>query len=193
MSTKTHQGRKKMQPIRDRKKITEVKEWLLLKKDTRYSFLFTLGVNTGLRVSDLLKLRVSDVKDKQVIYLYIEKTKRELEIPLNAFIQKEIEEYIKFSKEDDYLFPSRVGVNRPLTRQMISQVFREAAAELDIERMNTHTMRKSFGYWYYKQHNDVYFLMKLFGHNTQSQTLDYIGIESEEIAKTIKNFSLGDD
>lgn len=182
-----------MQPIRDRKKITDVKDWLLLQKDARFSFLFVLGVNTGLRVSDLLRLTVSDVRNKDIVYVAVAKTNKKIEVPLSLYIKKEIEKYIKFKEDKDCLFPSRVGVNRPLTRQRVSQIFREAADALDIDRMNTHTMRKSFGYWYYKEHKDIYFLMKLFGHQTQTQTLDYIGIESEEIAKTMEKFSLGSD
>lgn len=193
MTTNISHQRGKMEPIRDRKKITEMKDWLLLNKGSKYSFLFVLGTNSGLRVSDLLRLRVIDVKDRSVLRFKVQKTNRTLEVPLGRFIQKEISNYIQFKDDNEVLFPSRVGVNRPLTRQMVSQVFREGSEILQIENLNTHTMRKTFGYWYYKQHQDIYFLMKLFGHNSQTQTLDYIGVEMEEISKTMEDFSLGDD
>lgn len=185
-------GREKgrMQPIRNRAKISEMKHWLLYNKGVKYSFLFDLGINSGLRVSDLLKLKVSDVRNKKVLYLIMEKTEKELAVHLNPYIQSEIVRYIEFKEDKEYLFSSREGVNRPLTRQMISQTFKEAAGALGLEKVNTHTMRKSFGYWYYKEKRDVYFLMKLFGHNTQAQTLQYIGIEDDEIADTLQDFSL---
>jgi site-specific recombinase XerD len=148
-------------------------------------------VNTGLRISDLLRLKVKDVRNKSVIYLVMEKTDKELAVPLNPYIQGEIIRYTDWKKDKDYLFTSREGVNKPLTRQMVSQVIKEAAEALGFdEKINTHTMRKTFGYWYYKEKKDVYFLMKLFGHNTQSQTLEYIGIETEEISKSLEDFSL---
>lgn len=182
-----------MQPIRDRKKIAEMRDWLLMNKGVKYSFLFLLGSNTGLRVSDLLELKAKDVKNKTVLYLVMEKSEKEVAIPLNPFIKSEIAKYTEWLNDDDYLFSSREGENKPVTRQMVSQNFKECAAALGLEKINTHTMRKSFGYWYYKETQDVYFLMKLFGHNTQRQTLDYIGIEAEEIAETMKNFNVGAD
>lgn len=194
-TTRKKRGRKPgaMQPIRDRKTISDVKNWLLTEKGAKYAFLFTLGINTGLRVSDLLRLKVKDVKHKSILYIKLKKTERTVEIPLNSFIREEIAAYIQFKKDEDYLFPSRMGVNRPLTRQMISLVLTEAAKALELDRINTHSMRKTFGYWHYKQFQDVRFLMKLFGHHSQSQTLDYIGITTEEMAEAMESFQLGND
>ncbi|MCQ6289391.1 recombinase, partial [Bacillus cereus] len=53
----------------------------------------------------------------------------------------------------------------------------------------THSMRKTFGYHYYKQEKDVYSLIKLFGHQTQSETLRYIVIEQDEMRKTMDRFT----
>lgn len=180
----------KMQPVRDREKLARIKRWLLQNKGQTYEFLFHLGINTGLRVSDLLRLKVKDVKGKSTIFIIMEKTEKEVTVYLNTHLRSEIDKYVEFKKDEDFLFQSREGVNRPLTRQRVSQVFKEASLALEIERFNTHSMRKSFGYWYYKENKDVYYLMMLFGHNTQQQTLDYIGLYQEEVESTMQNFHL---
>lgn len=179
-----------MSPIRSKEEIQKIKDWLLKNKGYKYYFLWTLGTNTGLRISDLLSLRVRDVRGKTQFAIVTEKTKKEVWVILNPYIRDEIKKYTEGMEEHHFLFQSRVGVNKKLTRQMASSVLTEAATVLGIERMNSHSMRKSFGYWYYKQNQDVYYLMKLFGHRTQTQTLQYIGVELEEIEKTMQNFAV---
>lgn len=181
---------KAMQPIRSKEEMEQIKDWLLRNKGYKYYFLWTLGCNTGLRITDLLSLRVSDVRGKTRFAIVTEKNGKEVWVILNPYIQQEITKYTADMEEHHYLFQSRVGVNRQITRQMASSVLSEAADALGIERMNSHSMRKSFGYWYYKQTQDVYYLMKLFGHRTQSQTMQYIGVELEEIEKTMQHFSV---
>jgi integrase len=181
-----------MEPIRDRKQINDIKNWLLNEQGVKYSFLFLLGVNTGLRISDLLRLRVRDVKDKAVLTVVMEKTEKEVKIPLNFFIRQEITQYVEFKSENEYLFLNR-SRSGAITRQRVSQVFKKVSAAFKIEKFNTHSMRKTFGYWYYLEKKDVYFLMKLFGHKTQAQTLDYIGIELDMLRDSIESFSLGQE
>ncbi|MGN5653927.1 tyrosine-type recombinase/integrase [Bacillus sp. Brlt_9] len=180
----------KMQPLRNKEQIEQMKSWLMMNKGYKYYMLFTLGINTGLRISDLLQLKVSDVRNKTYISIIIQKTNKELDLVLAPYIREELEKYVEGKEDKEYLFTSRVGVNKPISRVMASMVIKEAADTLGLEKVNTHTMRKTFGYWYYKQNRDVYFLMNLFGHQTQTQTLQYIGIELEEIAKTMQNFAL---
>lgn len=57
--------------------------------------------------------------------------------------------------------------------------------------IGTHTMRKTFGYWHYKQFKDVAELQMILNHSHPRITLDYIGITEEQIEQNMKNFSLG--
>ena len=178
----------KMQPIKKKKLIEDIKNWLMNEKDEKYSFLFTMGCNTGLRVSDLLKLKVDDVKGKSVLRVISEKTEKELGVPLNPYIRSEIANYTKEMNSEDFLFRSREGQNKAVSRQMVSMVLKEVAAVFNLESFNTHSMRKTFGYWYYDATKDVYLLMKLFGHTSQSQTMVYIGVEEDELVQSLENF-----
>jgi len=49
-----------------------------------------------------------------------------------------------------------------------------------VESIGTHTMRKTFGYWFYKQTKDVAMLQEILNHSTPQITLTYIGINKEE-------------
>lgn len=62
-----------VEPIRDKRKIELVKV-ILKKNDFRDYMLFLMGINSGLRISDILKLKVSDVRGKQYIEVKEQKT-----------------------------------------------------------------------------------------------------------------------
>lgn len=179
------------EPIRSLEKIEQMKDWLLQNSSYRNYFLFYFGINTGLRISDILRLRVKDVRVKDVMKIKMEKTDTTVEVYFNSVLQQEIAKYTSNRADSDWLFPSRQG-DKPITRQM-AHTFLHKAAEacgIDSEQWGTHSMRKTFGYHYYQRKKDVYYLMKLFGHATQGQTLQYIGVEADEIRKTMEDFTL---
>ena len=178
------------EPVRDTQKIRQMKEWLLVNKTYRDFFLLYLGLNMGLRIVDLLRLRVMDVRNKADLRVGMEKTNKEVVIPLNAEVQLEIDKYIKDKSETDYLFASREGENKAITSKQAQRVLKEAADACGVEQWGSHSMRKSFGYHFYRLNRDVVYLMKLFGHTSQSQTLVYIGITADEIRDSMKNFTL---
>lgn len=180
----------KMEPIRNKEDMAKMKEWILMNKGYKYYFMWVLGCNSGLRVSDLIRLQVKDVKGVSKFTIIMQKTERTVEVHLNPYIRAEIEKYIEGKEDKDYLFPSRVGVNKPITRQMASMVIKEAAEALGFESINSHSMRKSFGYAYYKSQKNIVYLMELFGHSSQKQTLDYIGLTSEDIQESMMNFQV---
>ena len=178
-----------VQPIRDKKIIDKFKNELM-KKDYKYYMMFVMGVNTGLRISDILNLKVADVKDKSHITIIEKKTGKAKRFLINVPLRKEINSFIDGMLEEEYLFQSRKGTNKPITRIQAYRVLNEVADKLKIEEVGTHTLRKTFGYWHYKQHQDVAILQEIFNHSAPSITLRYIGITSDNIDKTIEEFYL---
>jgi integrase len=174
-------------PITNKKDLENMKEALLM-SSYRDFVLFEIGINTGLRVSDLLKLKVKDVRGK--IHLNIKETKtgKSKQFYLQH-ISDTIEKYTKHMDDNDWLFPSRKG-DKPISRVQAYNILNKAAEMVGLEHIGTHTMRKTFGYWYYKQTKDVAYLMKIFNHSSQAVTLRYIGIEQEEIDNTLKGFRI---
>lgn len=183
-----------VQPIRDKNKIQEMKIELK-KKGTRDYLLFITGINTGLRISDIIKLKVLDVlnEDKTVkshISIIEKKTTKRKRFKINGTLSREFEEYCKNLKMTDYLFKSRKGQNEPITRIQAYRLLNIVAEKIGLEEIGTHTLRKTFGYWFYKKTKDIVMLQKLFNHSSPSITLAYIGIEQDEIDEAYEDFEI---
>ena len=183
-----------VQPIRDKNKINEMKIELK-KQGTRDYLLFVIGTNTGLRISDIIKLKVLDVLNedrttKTHITIVEKKTKKLKKFKINDSLSREIIEYTKNMKMTDYLFCSRKGVNKAITRVQAYRILNAVAKKIGLEEIGTHTLRKTFGYHFYKRNKDVAMLQKLFNHSSPSITLRYIGIEQDEIDEAYEDFEI---
>lgn len=180
-----------VQPLRSMKEITDMIDALSMapKTASRNVLLFKIGISTGLRIGDIVKLKVSDVKGKSSFKIREGKTKKERTVHLNA-IMADIADYTEgLFSNDAYLFASRKGDSHITTTQAY-RVLIGAAYMLGRTDVGTHTMRKTFGYHYYKRTHDILTLMNIFNHSDQSTTKRYIGITDDEVADTLKNFRL---
>lgn len=180
----------KVQPIRDKQLVKDIYQYLM-ERNQRDGIIYAVGIYTGLRISDILELRVRDVRGKENILLYERKTGKEKFIPINRFLKKILEKYIEGRRDYEYLFLSPKPPNNPLTRQQVYNILSEAAEHFGIEeRIGTHTLRKTFGYHYYMKNHDVGTLMKLFNHSSETVTLRYIGITDDSLASVYKDVDL---
>lgn len=91
--------------------------------------------------------------------------------------------------EDEYLFPSRKG-HKPITRVQAYRILTDAARQVGQEEIGTHTLRKTFGYHFYKKTKDVAMLQDIFNHSAPVVTKRYIGISQDEIDQAIDGFNL---
>ena len=180
--------RQTVEPIRSKQQIKQVEEYLA-KKSKRNRFLFVLGTNSGLRVSDILNLNVSDVRNKTHIDIKKQKTNKFKKFPINDKLKKLIQEFIKNKEDDEPLFLSQK--QKRLDRSQAYRMLNEACKAVGITvNIGTHSMRKSFGYHHYKQFKDVAMLQMIFNHSNPKITLRYIGIEQDEIDNSYKQFVL---
>ena len=178
-----------VEPIRDPGRVNDIKHYL--KKDNERNYImFLIGNNTGLRISDILNLKVKDVRNKQFITLREKKTRKQQTIKLNKFVKRELKEYCKDMDPNDYLIKSREGTNTPLSRDMAYKILSEVAGMFNLSNIGTHTLRKTFGYHFYLQTKDVALLQKIFNHASPAITLRYIGIEQENMNIAMDNFSI---
>ena len=107
-----------VQPIKSKEKIEEMKEELK-KSGTRNYLFFQTGINTGLRISDIVKLKVSDVKDesgfmKSHIQIKEQKTKKEKQFPLCNNLLVEMQKYTRKNEQGDYLLSSIKAIKNSL-------------------------------------------------------------------------------
>ena len=179
-----------VQPIRSKEKIEEIKS-VLAENGTRDLLLFCMGINTGLRISDLLKLKVIDVKNKLHVEIKEQKTGKIKRFPIIGNLQVMIDDYVKNKPISDYLFKSRNGFNKPITRIMAYMIINNACRKCGIEdNIGTHTLRKTFGYHHYQSFHDVAILQYLLNHSSPSITLRYIGISQDNVEETLQQFEL---
>ncbi|MCG7346373.1 site-specific integrase [Sporosarcina sp. ACRSL] len=167
-----------VQSFRSTKEIDAMKRSL----HGRNLLMFTIGINTALRVSDLLQLKVSDVTG-EYIEVVESKTGKRKRIKINASIKKAVKTLLSAdAKPDDWLFPSRNG-GKPITRVQAYRILNEAAerAGLAHMRIGTHTMRKTFGRFAYERGVELPLIMKALNHSSERETLRYIGIEQDDI------------
>lgn len=185
-----------VEPIRDKNKIKLIKT-VLKSRSLRDWLLFTLGINAGLRISDLLELKIKDVangKVKDKVYIREKKTDKEKQFALSETCKKAIKEYLTSLGNydiEDYLFKSRQGGNKPLKRKQAYNIINKAARECGIEdNIGTHTLRKTFGYHARMAGADISLIQDLFNHSSPSITKRYIGINQDEKDEVYLNLNL---
>lgn len=183
-----------VQPIRDKKALETMKK-VLKSNNLRDYALFILGINSGLRISDLLTLQVSDVLDdkgkiKERITLREKKTNKLKDFPLGETSKKALKEYLATSNPVLALFPSRKG-NRAITRQQAHRILSQAARSIGIqEAIGTHSLRKTFGYHAFLAGVDITRIQRLLNHSSPSVTLAYIGITQDDLDEVYLNLNL---
>lgn len=159
----------------------------LLRQSRRNYFLFVLGINIGLRISDIIPLKVCDLQNSHIV-IRESKTGKNVRFLINNQLRSEINEYTAQWSPDDYIFPSKKGGY--IGRVQAYNILNTAAREVGLKHIGTHTLRKTFGYFHYKRYKDVALLQTLFGHSAPSITLRYIGITQDEIDDTLADFFL---
>lgn len=174
----------KVEPIRKLKDIEAIKN--LLKDNTRNLCLFTIGINTNLRASDLANLTIGQVAHLQPgdqLCLKEKKTGKSRCISLNKKVIAAISSLIDpLSDPSELLFQSRKGNGR-LSGSYINNLVKSWCKEINLKgNYGAHTLRKTFGYIHRTQFcTDIPTLMIMFNHSSQKQTLDYLGIQPTEI------------
>lgn len=175
-----------VKPITDIEKLKDIENYLK-ENNTRDYILFLIAIHTGLRIGDILKLRVNDIYNKNNIYIKEQKTGKKKEVEISPKLKKEIKEFCKDRNPNEYLLKSRQGHNNPIGRHRAYQIIKNAATIHGLNNIACHSMRKTFGRKYYEKYGDIEELRKYFNHSSSSVTLRYIGLEQEVINKHVKN------
>lgn len=177
-----------VQPIRDPEKIEAVKHYLKHKSERNY-MMFIVGLNTGLRISDILPLKVGDLRDNH-LRLRETKTRKQKMIKITPGLKRELKSYLADKEDHEFMFQSRIGSNKPISRSMAYKILREAADAYNLVDIGTHTLRKTFGYHFYKQTKNIALLMDIFNHSEEKITLRYIGVNQDIRDKAMTGFKI---
>ncbi|MFK7822813.1 MAG: tyrosine-type recombinase/integrase [Oligoflexales bacterium] len=181
-------------PIRFKKDIKAIKK--ILKDEPRNLAMFTLGINTALRASDLLKLtygQLASVKEGEFFNINEKKTAKKRFVTINQSSCEVIKKYLKYRPKtslDSPFFLSQKWVHgRQITTSSLNQLVKKWCHEINLDgNYGSHTLRKTFGY--HQRVNfkvDIPTLMVAFNHSTQAQTLAYLGIQDEDVYNVFMN------
>ena len=202
------------EPIKSMDDIMRISEYLISKERWRDNMLFIVGINFGLRASDLRLLRFSNLINDNLTFkdsfpILEKKTKntrkhrRNRCVTINTAVVEAVTLYLEHTPGvslSDYMFRSLSkngkNVNRPIAVQNINQILYGIARDLNLScKVSTHTLRKTFCYHQMVMSNNdprkLLLLSKMLGHSSISITLDYIGITGEEIEEAYRNLNLG--
>lgn len=180
------------------------KRWIA----ARNKMLFVLGINLGIRASDLCGLKYSffineDGSFKQHDSLQPKKTRKTgkfVKLFVNDSVKKAITQYLEeypVESLDEYLFKSRVGDGH-ITEKSLGRIIKDTASEVGIERnIGSHSLRKTFGYHVYHnakdKHNALIVLQRIFNHSSPAVTSKYIGLTDDEVSDVFNTLNLGDE
>ena len=154
--------------------------------------LLVLGFNTGLRISDLVQLKVKDVRGREDFSVVEGKTDKERQIHLKRNVSQVItqqlrerdpEEYVLQSRQPDMATGQRRGISRQRAYEIVKTIAREAGYE---HHVGCHTMRKTYAWSMYDASGEnLTLVQKTLNHSSQAMTMHYIGLDQREINETV--------
>ena len=204
------------EPIKSVEDIFAISHYLIQNGRYRDNMLIIVGVNFGLRVSDLRMLRFCNLINENLTYkdkfpVFEKKTrntrkrKKNRYITVNTAVKEAVTLYLENMPSvslSDFVFRSESNrggnKNVPLSSQSIDRILKGIASDLNLNiKMSTHTLRKTFCYHQMlmsrNEPRKLLLLQKMLGHSSPAQTLDYIGITAEEIDEAYQSLNLGSE
>ena len=204
------------EPIKSMDDIMNISRYLIKNGRYRDNMLFIVGINFGLRVSDLRLLKFCDIinedctfKDSFPVFEIktrnTRKKKRNRYITINTAVVEAVTLYLEHTPNvtlSDYMFRSNsnhgCNTNEPIHRNSVDRILKDIGKTCCPNvKVSTHTLRKTWAYHQMVMSNNdprkLLLLSKMMGHSSVMITLDYIGITNEEIAEAYKNLNLGSE
>ncbi|ASB87728.1 tyrosine-type recombinase/integrase [Bacillus glycinifermentans] len=151
-----------------------------------------LGTAFGLRISDLLKFKIGELRGHKSITIWEKKRKKKRLITFSPSVLKIVNQLE--GDDDDYVFASRQGGGKPITRVQAYRILNDAAKRAGIYEkiggIGTHSLRKTFGYRLYENGVDITRIMSILNHSSERETLRYIGITADEISEAYESIEV---
>lgn len=165
-----------------------------------YRDVWRFGINTALRISDLLNIRMADVAeldpDRPVLTLREGKTGKMRHVRLNRAALAVIERRRSTYPAAVWLFQTdspkiRKKDPQPITRRSVGRVFEQVGGKIRPRvQMGTHSMRKTRGYAMHEAGRPIEEICKVMNHSHPAITMRYIGITQEDIDRSYTEFEL---
>lgn len=162
--------------------------------DTKFALLISIGIYTGLRISDILSLRWNDLIENSVLELTEKKTKKYRRIKINEKLKNIIQRNFTNQNKDEFIFINRFGTST-ISVQYINRKLKIIASHYkvsnNINGIKSHSLRKSFGRFVVEKNNysskSMILLNEIFNHSSLKNTKVYLGLREEEIFDVYDN------
>jgi site-specific recombinase XerD len=192
-----------VEPIRSAKKIAHIKN--LLKGQSRFRdlLLFTVGINTALRVSDLLSLRIGDFVDqdgtiRQRFWIREAKRNKRNDVIINDSMTQALLPYrtayptLETEPTHSLFFNTKTNdYHSPISRKQAWKIITTLCHEVGLQgNYGTHTLRKTWGYHARQQGVDLALIMHKLNHSSLAYTKRYLGITNEELEEVSRRLNL---
>lgn len=188
------------QPIRNQKELKQFKSYYqYVKPNLRNYSLIIIGLNSALRISDILHLTYNDVYDfrqnqwRSHIIVLEQKTQKTNKIYMNREIRTVLHTIMDETAHtpDEWIFKSQKQDAEPLSRSQAFRIVKEAASYAGLsQNISCHSLRKTFGYYAWKQGASPILLMNIYNHSSFQVTKRYLGIEQDDKDQVFKSIRI---
>lgn len=178
------------EPIRDRQQIKALGEYFLQRGQFRNYVLLVMAAHTVLRISDLLRLRWSDVYDEErdefLLHVTVteHKTGKTKTFALNKQVLYALRLYLPH-RRSDFIFSNNRKVPKPICRVQAWRILHTAELAVKIkQKVGCHGLRKTWGYHACRSGKiPPAVLMSVYNHTNFKMTMRYLGIEQDDVDK----------
>lgn len=179
---------KSVEPIRDKNIYNKIKAELL-DWNEKYYIMYMVGCLLGLRINEILSLRIGDVKGKREHTFTQSKTGKEITIAFSPELKQALDKYCFDKDPQTALIPSRDNEYKPLSAMRAWEVLNTIGNKYGLH-LGTHSMRKTCAYHYYMQSHDLATLKVWLNHTYERDTLTYIGVTQERVRDAMIHFKI---
>ena len=192
-----------VEPIRDRKKIAQIKNQLRGQLRFRDLLLFTMGINSALRISDLLQLQIGHFIDesgrpKRRFWIQEQKRGKRHEVYINNSIQEALGEYLKaytdvVENPENFVFfnTKMIAYSESIKRGQAWKFIVSICCAVGLRgNYGTHSLRKTWGYHARMQGVDLALIMHKLNHESIAYTKRYLGITDDELQAVAQRLNL---
>jgi site-specific recombinase XerD len=157
-----------------------------------YAF-FLLLLDTGIRLSEMLKLNIEDMNFSEGIFKVMGKGSKERELPIGITAQRAVIRYIEMARPVP-INPNLHNVfltadGHAITQQTVAQVLRRIAHRVRLKHLYPHLLRHTFAVRYLVNGGDAFSLQKILGHESLDMTRRYVELANTDIKKKHQQFS----
>ena len=190
----------RVEPIRDKRKIQAIKNLLKGSEKWRDYILFVLGINLGLRIGDLLELRVKDLfaEDGNVrerFEIIEQKTGKNNVVKINYKVKKALQMMVKkgfYKYQENYIIFHLNNEKDSIGRVQAYRIIQKWCRDVGLTniKIGTHTLRKTWGYHAHKAGISIEIIQEKYKHSSTSTTREYLGIEQKDVGKAYDEVNL---